>query len=129
MLLTEIPNYIKCKKICNLNNISFNKVYTNSSNVTKSSVFIIEKKTKLKNKYIKEAIKNGAVAIISNEFISNLSIKITNPISSDLNVMRPSTFPNLLSVINTNISKLYMTGKLFEVGPIFAASLEDNLCL
>ena len=74
MLLTEIPHHIKCKKISNLKNISFNKVYTNSSNVTKSSVFIIEKKTILKKKYIKEAIKNGAVAIISNEFIRNLSI-------------------------------------------------------
>ena len=74
MLLTEIPNYIKCKKISNLKNISFNKVYTNSSYVTKSSVFIIEKKTRLKKKYIKEAINKGAIAIISNEFIQNLPI-------------------------------------------------------
>ena len=33
--------------------------------------------------------------------------------------MRPSTFPNLLSVINSNVSRLYMNGKLFEVGPNF----------
>ena len=52
MLLTEIPNYIQCKKISNLKNISFNKVYTNSCYITKSSVFIIEKKTRLKKKYI-----------------------------------------------------------------------------
>ena len=44
MLLTEIPNHIKCTKISNLKNISFNKVYTNSSYVTKSSVFFIEQK-------------------------------------------------------------------------------------
>ena len=48
MLLTEIPNFIKCKKIYNLKNISFNKIYTNSTHVSKSSVFIIEKKTRLK---------------------------------------------------------------------------------
>ena len=54
------------------------------------------------------------------DFISNSnSIKIQNPISSDLNAMRPSTFPNLLSVINSNISRLYVSGKLFEVGPNF----------
>ena len=69
MLLTEIPNLIKCKKIYNLKNISFNKIYTNSNYVSKSSIFIIEKKTKLKKKYIKEAITKGAIAIISNEFI------------------------------------------------------------
>ena len=54
------------------------------------------------------------------DFISNNSlIKIKNPISTDLSTMRPSTFPNLLSAINPNISRLYMSGKLFEVGPNF----------
>ena len=54
------------------------------------------------------------------DFISNnSSIKIKNPISADLSTMRPSTFPNLLSVINTNVSRLYTSGKLFEVGPNF----------
>ena len=33
--------------------------------------------------------------------------------------MRPSTIPNLLESINANISRLYMSGKLFEVGPNF----------
>ena len=54
------------------------------------------------------------------DFITNnKSIKIKNPISSDLDTMRPSTFPNLLSAINSNISRLYVNGKLFEVGPNF----------
>ena len=54
------------------------------------------------------------------DFINNnASIKIKNPISTDLNTMRPSTFPNLLSAINLNVSRLYMRGKLFEVGPNF----------
>ena len=50
---------------------------------------------------------------------NNSSIKIKNPISTELNSMRPSTFPNLLSAINPNISRLYLSGKLFEVGPNF----------
>ena len=41
MLLTEIPNFIECKKIHNLKKINFNKIYTNSANVSKSSVFVI----------------------------------------------------------------------------------------
>ena len=53
-------------------------------------------------------------------------IEIKNPISSDLNVMRPSNIPNLLNAINLNKSKVINNGKLFEVGPIFAASLEDK---
>ena len=54
MLLTEIPHHIKCKKISNLKNISFNKVYTNSTHVSKSSVFIIEKKAKFKKNILKK---------------------------------------------------------------------------
>ena len=61
------------------------------------------------------------------DFISNeSSIKIKNPISSELNAMRPSTFPNLLSAININISRLYNSGKLFEVGPNFQDINEDG---
>tara|TARA_B110000116_G_scaffold261438_1_gene265666 strand:+ start:332 stop:2734 length:2403 start_codon:yes stop_codon:yes gene_type:complete len=61
------------------------------------------------------------------DFITNnSSVKITNPISSDLNTMRPSIFPNLLSTINSNISRLYMSGKLFEVGPIFKGLGDDD---
>ena len=50
---------------------------------------------------------------------NNFSVNIKNPISADLSTMRPSTFPNLLSSINPNLSRLYMNGKLFEVGPNF----------
>ena len=50
---------------------------------------------------------------------NNSSIQVLNPISADLNAMRPSTFPNLLSSINSNISRMYVSGKLFEVGPNF----------
>ena len=57
---------------------------------------------------------------------NNSSIQILNPISVDLNAMRPSTFPNLLSSINSNISRLYISGKLFEVGPNFHGVNEDD---
>jgi len=57
---------------------------------------------------------------------NNPSLKIKNPISSDLSTMRPSTFPNLLNTINLNISRLYMVGKLFEVGPNFYGINEED---
>ena len=50
------------------------------------------------------------------------SIKIKNPISADMNIMRSSIFPNLLDSINKNIGFLYNNGKLFEVGPQFSGS-------
>jgi len=108
MLLTEIPNLIKCKKIYNLKNISFNKIYTNSNSVSKSSIFIIEKKTKLKKKYIKEAITKGAIAIISNEFIPNLLITqfvVVNINLSLLNILktiRPNKPLNTIAITGTN---------------------------
>ena len=108
MLLTEIPNLIKCKKIYNLKNINFNKVYTNSNYVSKSSIFIIEKKKKLKKEYIKEAITKGAIAIISNEFIPNLLITqfvVVNINLSLLNILQKirSKKPlNTIAITGTN---------------------------
>ena len=56
----------------------------------------------------------------------NSSINIQNPISTELSTMRPSSFPNLLSSINLNISRLYVNGKLFEVGPNFKGTNEED---
>ena len=53
------------------------------------------------------------------EFDVKNSIKIINPIASDLNVMRQSIIPNLLDGVKTNLSRGIMTSNLFEVGPTF----------
>jgi len=58
------------------------------------------------------------------KLVSSNVIEIKNPISSDLNVMRPSNIPNLLHAVNLNKSKLITNGKIFEVGPIFDETLE-----
>ena len=52
-------------------------------------------------------------------------IRLQNPISSDLNTMRPSTIPNLLEAINQNKARMYTRGKIFEVGPNFSKSFND----
>ena len=53
------------------------------------------------------------------KIISDETIGLKNPISSDLNTMRPCTIPNLLEAINQNKTRMYSSAKIFEVGQIF----------
>ena len=46
-------------------------------------------------------------------------IEITNPISSDLNVLRRSIFSNLITYLKKNQDRGYLDISLFEVGPTF----------
>ena len=64
------------------------------------------------------------------KIISNDLIILKNPISSDLNTMRPSTIPNLLEAVNPNRARMYSSAKIFEVGPNFSKSfsnLQENV--
>lgn len=47
------------------------------------------------------------------------NLRLTNPISKDLEIMRPSLLPNLLSACQRNNNNGYPNGCLFEVGPQF----------
>ena len=67
MLLTEIPNLIKCKKIYNLKNISFNKIYTNSNYVSK---FVVVN--------INQSLLNILQKIKSNKPLNTIAITGTN---------------------------------------------------
>lgn len=44
---------------------------------------------------------------------------LQNPISADLDYMRPSILPNLLKVASNNLNRSFQNLSLFEVGPIF----------
>ena len=46
-------------------------------------------------------------------------VKIVNPISSDLDVLRNSIFPNLMFYIKKNLDRGFKDISLFEIGPIF----------
>ena len=46
-------------------------------------------------------------------------LTLQNPISSDLDYMRPSILPNLLRIANNNINRSFYDLSLFEVGPVF----------
>ena len=49
-------------------------------------------------------------------------IKIVNPISSDLDVLRNSIFSNLIIYLNKNLDRGFKDISLFEIGPIFSGS-------
>ncbi|MFA5041493.1 MAG: phenylalanine--tRNA ligase subunit beta [Bdellovibrionales bacterium] len=46
-------------------------------------------------------------------------VRLVNPISSDLGVMRPSILPNLLAAAKRNADRGFADAGLFEVGPVF----------
>jgi len=47
-------------------------------------------------------------------------LRLTNPIASDLDQMRPSILPNLIEAAARNARKGFPDAALFEVGPVFA---------
>ena len=47
------------------------------------------------------------------------AIILANPIAKELNEMRPSILPNLLTAVKNNIARGYTNVSLFEVGPEF----------
>jgi phenylalanyl-tRNA synthetase beta chain len=54
------------------------------------------------------------------------AIRLVNPISSDLDVMRPSILPNLIAAAGRNADRGYADISLFEVGPQFAGENPDD---
>ena len=57
---------------------------------------------------------------INNKFKENYeTIKIINPISSDLGVLRNSLYPNLIYYMEKNLNRGFGDQSLFEIGPIF----------
>ncbi len=56
----------------------------------------------------------------NNNFRENAEeVKIINPISSDLSVLRSSLYPNLIHFLKKNIDRGFENQSLFEIGPSF----------
>jgi phenylalanyl-tRNA synthetase beta chain len=47
------------------------------------------------------------------------ALTLANPISADLDVMRPSILPNLLTAAQRNADRGFANGALFEIGPFY----------
>jgi len=54
------------------------------------------------------------------------SLKLANPISADLDVMRPSILPNLVAAAGRNADRGIRDAALFEVGPQFAGDKPEE---
>ncbi len=54
------------------------------------------------------------------------TIRLVNPISADLDTMRPSALPNLISAIARNQAKGIENPSLFEVGPQYSDDTPDG---
>ncbi len=67
--------------------------------------------------------KDTARAFGSND---NPALTLTNPISSEMDQMRPSILPNLLQAAQRNADKGLGDTALFEVGPIFQSVKPDG---
>jgi phenylalanyl-tRNA synthetase beta chain len=52
----------------------------------------------------------------------NKEIKLVNPISADLNVLRSSIFSNLIINLNKNLGRGFKDLSIFEIGPTFSGS-------
>jgi len=53
---------------------------------------------------------------------NNKEIRIVNPISTDLNVLRSSIFSNLIIHLNKNLERGFKDLSIFEIGPTFSGS-------
>ena len=110
------------------------KELTNGSS-KKNKLFSISKNTQIN---IRESLaKLGLFEVITFTFISenkvipigelNSSLKLENPISRELGVMRNSLLPNLLDIASRNFSRGIETTNIFEVGYVYdGLALEDQ---
>ncbi|MDA9742693.1 phenylalanine--tRNA ligase subunit beta [Pelagibacteraceae bacterium] len=92
---------------------------------TKTKTFYKSKKIMALNGY-SEVVTWSFMDENNAKIISDEIISLKNPISNDLNTMRPSTLPNLLEAINQNKARMYLRAKIFEVGPNFSKSLPEH---
>lgn len=56
---------------------------------------------------------------LSNYVTINNNLKLSNPISQELNYMRPSVIFNLIDVIRNNQARSLCNLSIFEIGPVF----------
>ncbi len=57
------------------------------------------------------------------------SLRLANPISADLDTMRPSMLPNLIAAAGRNVDRGFTTVALFEVGPQYAGDAPEDQAL
>lgn len=54
------------------------------------------------------------------------ALKLVNPISTDLDTMRPSILPNLLAAVARNAARGEADAAMFEIGPVFPGDAAED---
>ena len=108
---------------------SINKV--NDSILTESQKRVISSKRFLASRLYNELITWSFSSSEDSIFYNNLeNLKILNPISEDLDVLRPSLIPNLASAVKKNILRDHNSFSFFEIGNQFLSSKpSDQSCI
>jgi len=75
-----------------------------------------------------EAVTFSFVSSAQAELFGGVSdaVRLVNPISSDLDVMRPSLLPNLIAACGRNADRGIADAALFEVGPRYAGDRPED---
>ena len=96
----------------------------NKSTLTKSQKLFHFLQRAVASKGYLEAITWSFADSKYNDFFKgkNKEIKIVNPISTELGVLRNSIFSNLIMYISKNLDRGFKDLSIFEIGPIFTGS-------
>lgn len=56
-------------------------------------------------------------------------LRLVNPISADLDMMRPTALPNLVAAARKNAARGFIDAALFEIGPVFGEDIAGGQAL
>ena len=86
----------------------------------KQKLFHLSQRAVANKGYLEAVTWSFTDSLIDKQFSNGKSqIEITNPISTDLNVLRRSIFSNLIIYLKKNQDRGYLDLSLFEIGPTF----------
>lgn len=75
---------------------------------------------------LSEALGQTLISDISAKLVEPNPVALENPLSSDMNVLRPSLLPGLLDSLRHNLHHKNYDAALFEVGRVFTAAGESR---
>jgi len=132
MFLSNLAEILQCKKIPIFKkNTKIGYISANSKKIKKNSVFVVDYKKKIKKTYLHEAIKKGAVAIITNKNIKDINVPqfIVKNISLGINqiLYKIKPFPpnNIIAITGTNgkTSVVWLTSNIIKSSNLNVYSL------